>query len=63
MVTQGIKVPTRAKPFTIRLSEDEKARLVVYAAKNDLRIAQVLRRVIRESLPAATGSDDAAGAA
>jgi len=55
MITDRVKPPPRESGLTVRLSEDERKRLEAYAVRHDLRLGQVLRRLVRE-LPNALDS-------
>jgi len=62
MVTTARVRTEPVRVITVRLTEQERASLHAYAVKNDLRLAQVIRRWIREvtETPRQTASDDAA---
>lgn len=53
MIAERPKAPARDSAITVRLSEEERAKLRAYAVKNDLRFSQAIRRWIREELPVA----------
>jgi len=56
-MTEPTKTPDR-KMFTLWLKPDEKRRLAEYAARNDLRSAQVVRNLIRQLPDSATDDAD-----
>lgn len=48
MITDRVKPPPRESGLTVRLSEDERKPLEAYAVRHDLRLGQVLRRLVRD---------------
>ncbi len=58
--TETESAPARDKKlFTLWLAPNEKRRLAEYAERNDLRSAQVVRKLIRQLPEGATDGDEA----
>ena len=60
MIIDRVKPPPRETGLTVRLSADERKRLEEFAVRNDLRLGQVLRRLVRGLPNAPESTGDAA---